>query len=209
MKKGRENNQFLPRKFVLSEIDNTIKYYVKVDKWCNPFLKDLAIYKSILGSERPESSDQDIGHQCCIQSHKDSFPQLSPNWLSEGERTKCIESAEKQMKRYCELSTKYFSRMVRHVTSMCTTTTPKRWWTGTTPSDAVSCIFCRFPSWQWCKFTHKWQESYHDSPTNYKNLETFGKRKHNYCSPNYKSCLMITWFRLLIPPSRSLNSLSI
>ena len=30
MKKGRENNQFLPRKFVLSEIDNTIKYYVKV-----------------------------------------------------------------------------------------------------------------------------------------------------------------------------------
>jgi len=29
MKKGRENNQFLPRKFVLSEIDNTIKYYVK------------------------------------------------------------------------------------------------------------------------------------------------------------------------------------
>ena len=32
MKKGRENNQFLPRKFVLSEIDNTIKYYVKV-KW--------------------------------------------------------------------------------------------------------------------------------------------------------------------------------
>ena len=104
---------------------------------------------------------------------------------------------------------KYFSRMVRHVTSMCTTTTPKRWWTGTTPSDAVSCIFCRFPSWQWCKFTHKWQESYHDSPTNYKNLETFGKRKHNYCSPNYKSCLMITWFRLLIPPSQSLNSLSI
>ena len=34
MKKGRENNQFLPRKFVLSEIDNTIKYYVKVRKWC-------------------------------------------------------------------------------------------------------------------------------------------------------------------------------
>ena len=33
MKKGRENNQFLPRKFVLSEIDNTIKYYVKVIKW--------------------------------------------------------------------------------------------------------------------------------------------------------------------------------
>ena len=30
MKKGRENNQFLPRKFVLSEIENTIKYYVKV-----------------------------------------------------------------------------------------------------------------------------------------------------------------------------------
>ena len=36
MKKGRENNQFLPRKFVLSEIDNTIKYYVKVDKRGNP-----------------------------------------------------------------------------------------------------------------------------------------------------------------------------
>ncbi len=32
MKKGRENNQFLPRKFVLSEIDNTIKYYVKDKK---------------------------------------------------------------------------------------------------------------------------------------------------------------------------------
>jgi len=29
MKKGRENNQFLPRKFVLSEGDNTLKYYVK------------------------------------------------------------------------------------------------------------------------------------------------------------------------------------
>lgn len=29
MKKGRENNQFLPRKFVLSELENTIKYYVK------------------------------------------------------------------------------------------------------------------------------------------------------------------------------------
>jgi hypothetical protein len=29
MKKGRENNQFLPRKFVLSEIENTLKYYVK------------------------------------------------------------------------------------------------------------------------------------------------------------------------------------
>ena len=39
MKKGRENNQFLPRKFVLSEIDNTIKYYVKVGKWCNPFCR--------------------------------------------------------------------------------------------------------------------------------------------------------------------------
>jgi len=32
MKKGRENNQFLPRKFVLSEVDNTIKYYVKDKK---------------------------------------------------------------------------------------------------------------------------------------------------------------------------------
>jgi len=29
LKKGRENHQFLPRKFVLSEIDNTLKYYVK------------------------------------------------------------------------------------------------------------------------------------------------------------------------------------
>ena len=29
MKKGRENNQFLPRKFVLSEVEDTIKYYVK------------------------------------------------------------------------------------------------------------------------------------------------------------------------------------
>ena len=29
MKKGRENNQFLPRKFVLSELENTIKYFVK------------------------------------------------------------------------------------------------------------------------------------------------------------------------------------
>ena len=32
MKKGRENNQFLPRKFVLSEVENTIKYYVKDKK---------------------------------------------------------------------------------------------------------------------------------------------------------------------------------
>ena len=32
MKKGRENNQFLPRKFVLSELENTIKYYVKDKK---------------------------------------------------------------------------------------------------------------------------------------------------------------------------------
>ena len=38
MKKGRENNQFLPRKFVLSEIDNTIKYYVKVDVTFEPVL---------------------------------------------------------------------------------------------------------------------------------------------------------------------------
>ena len=38
MKKGRENNQFLPRKFVLSEIDNTIKYYVKVNKWCSIYI---------------------------------------------------------------------------------------------------------------------------------------------------------------------------
>jgi len=29
MKKGRENNQFLPRKFVLSEMEDTLKYYVK------------------------------------------------------------------------------------------------------------------------------------------------------------------------------------
>ena len=32
MKKGRENNQFLPRKFVLSEVEDTIKYYVKDSK---------------------------------------------------------------------------------------------------------------------------------------------------------------------------------
>ena len=38
MKKGRENNQFLPRKFVLSEIDNTIKYYVKDKK--DPKVRD-------------------------------------------------------------------------------------------------------------------------------------------------------------------------
>ena len=38
MKKGRENNQFLPRKFVLSEIDNTIKYYVKVGVTFEPAL---------------------------------------------------------------------------------------------------------------------------------------------------------------------------
>lgn len=38
MKKGRENNQFLPRKFVLSEIDNTIKYYVKVEVTFEPVL---------------------------------------------------------------------------------------------------------------------------------------------------------------------------
>ena len=38
MKKGRENNQFLPRKFVLSEIDNTIKYYVKVGVTFEPVL---------------------------------------------------------------------------------------------------------------------------------------------------------------------------
>ena len=38
MKKGRENNQFLPRKFVLSEIDNTIKYYVKVLHMMQPFV---------------------------------------------------------------------------------------------------------------------------------------------------------------------------
>jgi len=32
MKKGKENNQFLPRKFVMSEADNTIKYFVKDKK---------------------------------------------------------------------------------------------------------------------------------------------------------------------------------
>ena len=47
--------------------------------------------------------------------------------------------------------------MARHVTSMCTTTTHKQWWTGTTPSDAVNCIYCRFSSWQWCKLTNKWK----------------------------------------------------
>ena len=83
MKKGRENNQFLPRKFVLSEIDNTIKYYVKVIKWCRDWLSP--IHTTIQGSKGPESSDQDFGHQCCLQSHQDSFSKLPPNWLPEGE----------------------------------------------------------------------------------------------------------------------------
>ena len=71
MKKGRENNQFLPRKFVLSEIDNTIKYYVKVEVNFEPvLLASSQIFRLALvtGQEGPKSSDQDLRHQCCLQS---------------------------------------------------------------------------------------------------------------------------------------------
>ena len=71
MKKGRENNQFLPRKFVLSEIDNTIKYYVKVEVTFEPvLLVSSQFFRLVLvtGQEGPKSSDQDLRHQCCLQS---------------------------------------------------------------------------------------------------------------------------------------------
>ena len=61
MKKGRENNQFLPRKFVLSEIDNTIKYYVKVKVRIGIFLEDtcgIMLFSS--GPERPQSSHKNF-----------------------------------------------------------------------------------------------------------------------------------------------------
>ena len=71
MKKGRENNQFLPRKFVLSEIDNTIKYYVKVKVTFEPVLLVSSQFfrlAHVTGQEGPESGDQDLRHQCCLQS---------------------------------------------------------------------------------------------------------------------------------------------
>ena len=170
------------------------------------------LLSSILGSEGPKSSDQDIGHQCCIQSHKDSLPQLSPNWLSEGERTKCIESAEwneKLLRNFNKILFKDGS--TRHIyVYHDDPQTVVNWY------HAIRC--CKLHLLQVLFMTvmqihPKLQESCYDSPTSYKNpsmnLVTFGKREHNYSSPNYNSCLMITWFRLLIPPSQSLNSLSI
>ena len=88
------------------------------------------------------------------------------------------------------ISTAYSSRTARRGTSMFTTTTHKRWWTGTTPSDAVNSTYCRFSSSQWCKVTRNWE------------WLCLSKNSNSHLTSN-------TWFRLPTPLSLNLNSLSI
>ena len=95
MKKGRENNQFLPRKFVLSEIDNTIKYYVKVNLKFRLVSKHIARSPPVSmlifsmkfmipyspGQEGPQGGDKDFRHQRSLQPREDPLPELPPDRL--------------------------------------------------------------------------------------------------------------------------------
>lgn len=84
MKKGRENNQFLPRKFVLSEIDNTIKYYVKDKKDPKAVLKISDVNAAVSPEKIPFTNSLQIdylkdGSTRHIYVYHDD-PQTVVNW---------------------------------------------------------------------------------------------------------------------------------
>lgn len=84
MKKGRENNQFLPRKFVLSEIDNTIKYYVKDKKDPKAVLKISEVNAAVSPTKIPFANALQIdflkdGSTRHIYVYHDD-PQTVVNW---------------------------------------------------------------------------------------------------------------------------------